>query len=168
MVVRARYYILLSITLVVMFLWPTVASANMGIPYLAVLLGAYFWLLLPVILIEALVLSRRLSLPYRRTSLISTVANLGSAIVGCILLFAGGSAFWEMGFEAFSGWPAKIPFFIMFIPSYVISVWLETVIGALFITHLSRRELLRAFAVANVYSYALLGILAVAITMPPM
>ena len=98
------------IAFVIMSLWPKAASANMGVPYLFYVFTAAGFLLIPVILIEALVLKNRLSLTYNRASLVSTMANLGSAVVGAVLLFAGEVAFAEAGFGAHYGWKARIPF----------------------------------------------------------
>ena len=140
----------------------------MGVPYIAVLLFWALWLLLvPVIAIEAIVISKRLSLTARTASGISILANIASSFVGSVLMFVNEIVFSEAGFEPMYGWPAKIPFFVILIPSYFISVWIEAHVAMPIIKNKPYREISKVFYVANLYSYTLLAILGMVITMGP-
>lgn len=153
--------------LIAIWLWPAIANANMGVPYFMYVQGAYLALLIPVIVIEAIVINKRLSLERLTGFGVSTVVNIASAILGFFVLFGVEMAFAKAGFEAWYGWPAKVPFFVFLVPGYFISVGLEALIALPFIRSSRYRNLVRAFLVANLYSYALLAILGIAITLPP-
>ena len=68
----------------VAFVWavPTVASANAGVPMIGIVYPGMGILLLPVIVLEVVILRRRLDAPLRRTTAMVTVSNPVSTLVG--------------------------------------------------------------------------------------
>jgi len=148
-------------------LWPTTANANIGVPFFMYVLGTYWMLLIPVIVIEAIVIYKRLSLKPMHSFGVSAFVNVTSAILGFVTIFVSEIGFAEAGFEAWFGWLAKIPFFVALVPSYFISVWVEALIAMPIVKARSYRDLVNAFFIANLYSYALLAILGILITLPP-
>src|SRR6478672_7592675 len=65
----------------------TPASANIGLPLVAVFLPPMWVALLPIILVEAVLISRLGRHPLPRTLVATAVANIASTIVGVPLLW---------------------------------------------------------------------------------
>jgi len=156
-----------AVVLVLVCLWPGAADANIGVPFFMFVLGAYWVLLIPVIIVEAIVIHKRLSVKGMRAVGVSAVANVASAILGFAVIFVSEIIFAKAGFEAWYGWLAKVPFFVALVPSYFISVWFEALIAKPIVKLWPYRDLVNAFLVANLYSYALMAILGIVITLPP-
>ena len=168
MLFTSRHRLSAGVLLVLACLWSATAFANMAIPYFFIVLSYAWMLLIPVIVIEAIVIKRRLSQPFSDSLGMSAVVNVISAILGVVVLFVLSMVLAEVGFEMLSGWPAKLPFFLALVPSYFVTVWVEARVAITLPIFKSYAfpEMFKVFVVANLYSYALLGMLSIAITTP--
>ena len=83
---RLIYILLLA------FLVPSIAEANVGLPMLAIAWPAMFISLIPIIIIEAFYIRRKLQITLKQSFKVMTIANLESTVIGipltwvCLLL----------------------------------------------------------------------------------
>jgi hypothetical protein len=142
--------ILLVITALLL---PALASADMGLPFIALSYPAMAILLLPVIFIETAIYRRRLSLPYwkiwaavAKGNAVSTLAGypfawiLGPIIMNLLIIpahYSPNSTFWVTAQKAtnIAFWTGegagRLDFYaalIGLVPSFFISVYMEEVI----------------------------------------
>ena len=169
------------------------AFANMGVPMVAVFLPPLWLALLPVIVVESWVLVRLLALSPMQAAKGAVVGNVLSTLAGVPLMwialaavqlsFAGDAiglatlgarvyavtvqAPWLIPYEDDLAWMIPVALSVLAVPAYVISVFIEW--GALlpFVSPSSRARALRAVAIANVLSYALLAVLFLAAAARP-
>lgn len=167
------------------FLRPATAAADAGVPLVAAFLPSLWMGLVPIILVEAFVNCRLLSIPFRRTLLPATLGNLASAIVGIPLtwvflatlelLFFGTArglgtvgarvysvtvqAPWLIPYENDLHWmlPAALLFFA--IPCFAVSVLVEAPINHLGLSDFPQKIVWKVTAKSNLLSYLFLGVL---------
>jgi hypothetical protein len=161
------------------------ALANVGVPLIAVFLPPMWVALLLVIIVEALVNSRLLAVPLRRTIVPAGIGNIASAVVGIpilwIVLAAGeglwfGSALgletlgdklyavtiqspWLIPYEDDLGWMIPTALAVFLVPCYLLSVVIEAPANRLGLAELPARSVWRATALSNLASYLILGVL---------
>ena len=161
------------------------ASANIGVPMIAVFLPPLWLSLLPVILVEAWVMSRWLHLTPSRSLSASALGNIASTLVGVPLMWmflagiqlvvAGGArglssagarlyavtvqAPWLIPYEEDLKWMIPLALLVLAIPAYLLSVFIEWRCILLFIQPNQRPQALRVVAAANAVSYAILALL---------
>lgn len=129
---------------------PTGAYANVGVPLIVITLPSMFLLLIPIILIEAKVISKTLDVNYKKAILPATYANAASTIVGIPLAWlillviqfitggdGGGGGYdtiWGIliSFTLHGAWLTELDSFIFplallfgLLPAYYISVLME-------------------------------------------
>lgn len=170
--------------LVLMFMAP-IAKADIGLPMIAVFLPPMWIGLVPIVLVEAFVISRRLAAPLRRTILPAFVGNLVSTLVGIPLAWVilavveliccgnarGLSTFgqklyavtvqapWLIPYEHHFWWMIPCALIVMTVPCLVVSVLIEAPVNQLFLAGARTRLLWKATTIANAYSYVVLGLL---------
>ena len=176
-----------SLTACILFAAPSVALANAGLPMLAVVWPGMGIALLPIIALEAYLLSRPLSLSLRRTVLIAAVANGVSTIVGiplawgvmaAIQMFVPGGggagpdigtifgklfavtvqAPWLMPYDSEMQWMIPVASVVLLVPFFFASWGIEYLVARVMLRGADQQLLLRAMAKANLVSYALLGV----------
>lgn len=164
---------------------PAVAFANIGVPMIAVVYPGMGLLLIPIMVLEALIIQRRLGIERRRAFLTSISSNALSTIVGVPLtwialfslqaLVGGGSpgpsiqtlagklfavtvqAPWMMPEEAELYWMVPTATLVLLVPFLFMSWLVEYQLSKLFIRDGDRPTLRRAVLIANLWSYALLA-----------
>jgi hypothetical protein len=170
---------------------PVSAFANAGVPMIALTFPVMLAALIPIILIEAKVLSEFFKIRYWFTLLPSLAANLLSTLIGfplswCLLfgvelLTTGGSAAfgistalgkiiavtlqsaWLIPYENELGWMMPIAAAVGFIPAYFISVSSEAWVVRKFFRDRDPKDVWRAVRKANRVTYGLLIVLCLAI-----
>lgn len=171
-------------TLVVLgFLVPTAAHANVGLPMIAVFLPPLWAALVPIVLLESIVIARRTGVPFRTSIGGLALANVVSTIVGVPVLWfllatvelmcCGGAlglgsawtkvyavtvqAPWLIPYESEFGWMVPAALCTLAVVFATMSVFVEAPIVARF-TKLQLRRLWSPMWAANLASYAALGL----------
>jgi hypothetical protein len=176
---------LFAIALASALLVPGVAFANAGVPMIGILYPGMGIMLVPVIMLEIVVLRRRLSAPLSLTARMVTVSNLVSTLVGVPLTWvalvvlqgvtgAGGpvgppfetlagkmlavtwQAPWMMPYESDMYWMVPVAAMVLLIPFFFASWLIEYQLSRLFMRDIDREVLKRGVLAANLASYALL------------
>jgi hypothetical protein len=168
-------------------LWPTAVAADAGVPLVAIFLPPLWLGLVPIIFIEALVNSRLLLIPFRRTLLPATLGNLASAIVGIPLtwvflatfeIFFGSllppnllrgtgakvlsvtiGAPWLVPNENDLWWMVPVALAFFAVPCFAVSVLIEAPINYLGLSDFPRKTIWKVTAKSNLLSYLFLGVL---------
>lgn len=152
--------------------------ADIGIPMIAVEVPILVCAFVPVVLVETLVLVKRLGLRFGRAVRLVALANFVSTVCGmpmawalllgvqCAggerlgygprsvtmdLLYVFGHAAW-MPPNA-SGWMLGLAFFVLAVPTFFASVWLEWLVLELRLEDVPRAKAKRAVWIANAISY---------------
>ncbi|MDO8915821.1 MAG: hypothetical protein Q7W16_07055 [Coriobacteriia bacterium] len=170
---------------------PAVAFANAGVPMLGIVYPGMGILLIPVIVLEVAVLRRRLGAPLRRTAVMVTVSNLVSTVLGVPLTWAalvglqavtggGGAAGpsfdtlagkvlavtwqapWMMPYESDMYWMIPVATLVLLVPFFFVSWLIEYQISRPFMRDTDKAVLRRAVLIANLMSYGLLALVALA------
>jgi hypothetical protein len=170
---------------VVALLVPLPATANIGVPMVAIFLPPLWLSLVPVIAIEVWIITRRLGLSLKKSIAGVTLGNALSTLVGIPfmwavmatvqVIFAGGArglttfgqkvyavtvqASWLIPYEKDLGWMIPLALLVLAMPAYFLSVLIEWRALFLFVEVTNRRKTLRAVFLANAASYILLAIL---------
>jgi Na+-translocating ferredoxin:NAD+ oxidoreductase RnfE subunit len=186
--VRERGVLFLS-AVVIASAVPAIALANAGVPMIGIVYPGMGILLIPVIVLEFVVLRRRLKSPARRTAVMTTVSNLVSTGVGVPLTWAvlvglqavtgGGGpgpsfdtlvgkllavtwqAPWMMPYESDLFWMVPVAALVLLVPFFFVSWLIEYELSRLFMRGVDKAVLRRAVLFANLLSYALLAGVAV-------
>lgn len=169
---------------------PCLAHANAGVPMLALAWPAQWLALVPIVLLECEISRRQLQLPFRRMLWPITKANLVSTLVGVpvawlvmltplmvvgfgfslvpdgvdiprsveLLLFPLTAA-WVAGS---SPWEVYFAFVILTVPFCVVSIFLEEGVLRKLLPEQGRSSIRAVTVRANVWSYVLLSICAIA------
>ncbi|MEA5595466.1 hypothetical protein [Rivularia sp. UHCC 0363] len=139
--------------------------ANAGIPLFTQSVFYQIILLIPIIAIEAYILRKILAINVFQASLVSSAVNIVSTLIGIIIFLAIGigfaSTFPQTVVQPGSFPHTPIDLIISLIPMYFVSVFFESLFGALRLKKISRRKVLRTFAIANAYTYLMLESLAI-------
>lgn len=164
---------------------PIAAHADIGVPLVALFLPPMWLSLIPVILVEAFLLGRLLSLRTASTFLPATVSNIVTTILGVpftwlLLAVAEGiccgralglntfgakvyavtvQAPWLIPYESELNWMIPIALIVMALPCYAVSVAIEGMIYRKFYPELEIRKVWRATWISNAASYVMLGLL---------
>lgn len=162
---------------------PEVVYANTGIPTIAIYYPYFLALFIPIVLIEAFIIARRLTQPFIKAlvfvgagNALSTLAGIPIAWAGLVviqLITGGGGALdtdttldklfvvirqapWMLEYQGTPTTLYNVAAFIMLVPSFIASYWVEvfTYCG---LRQMPKSKLIgNAFLVANLVSYALL------------
>ena len=179
--VRTPFYTLLFLLLI-----SNPANADIGLPMLFVTLPAMLIALVPVVLVEAFVLSRRLNFTFADVLKPVAYANTFSTLIGVPLtwvalaaleLGTGGSSFdgfettrqkllavtwqapWLMPHGAHDyelRWMMPTAMLVLLVPFFFASWLSEYLVMLLFVKTISRSQLSRGMLAANLASYVLL------------
>lgn len=152
-----RCIVLQSVSLAGFAFWPSLAHANIGIPFTFLIMSVYWMILVTVVAIEAVIIFRRLQLTGLRAAGISVLVNVATALLGTILFPVVELALGEAGFDMYDAWTSTILLLVVLVPSYMLSVWIEASIAMRFIRYKTFKEVIRVFYIANIYSYLVLA-----------
>jgi hypothetical protein len=160
--------------------------ANIGVPMLPVQ-GLFMAVsLVPIILIEAVIIRKRQSLPFKRSLGGSATANVISTLAGVplswglmFLVMMGGyliddallvkwdspavvlayvvlNAAWLAPYEEQLPWMIPMALAVLLIPSYFLSVWIEYLVGRRIWKEADRKSLWHTMRLANGVTYGIL------------
>jgi hypothetical protein len=170
---------------------PLTLIADAGVPMIVIEWPLMLCALVPVILIEAEVIRRRLSLPYARALSASAKANVLSTAAGVPLawaamlvveLVAAAPLFFALrkwpsspisyvaqffavawtGPPQYSFWPIVLAAMLLLIPTFFVSVWLERPVYRRALAQAERALVDRSVWTANLASYSVLFVAACA------
>jgi len=168
------------------------ASANAGVPMLAVVWPLLGILIVPIVAAESILIRRALAIPPRRALGASLAANLFSAVVGVPLtwvalvalqiLTGGGAARgigsplqrvlavtwqspWLIPYEDHLSWMVPAACMSLMVPFFVASVWAEGLVCVRWLRERERGEVRAAVLRANLASYSVLLLAAAVWTM---
>ncbi len=163
---------------------PGVASANAGVPMIFLAMPALGLSIIPIIIIEAMFLSKKLELTTSSAFKTTTISNLVSTIVGIPLtwlllvliqmLAGGGGAFgldttlgkvlsvtlqaaWLIPYESDLHWMIPVAGLVLLIPFFFASWWLEYIVSKKILKEHPARRVKIAVRNANIITYALLA-----------
>jgi hypothetical protein len=169
---------------------PPLVIADAGVPMIALEMPVMFFALVPIILIEAYVIRRRLNLRFRISSIASAAANVVSTIIGIPvawgamlalhLLTTGGyakgiqtlsqkivavtlQAAWLIPYRSEGYWMIPTAAIVLLVPNYLISVWLERLVARRILRDTDRTRVDATVRLANIVSYSGLLILCLAL-----
>jgi len=143
-------------------LWPIGAQANVGVPLFTTFILYTFLLLIPIIVIEAYIIKLRLEVSIGRASEVAVLVNIASTILGTVAVLLVEFLLFFASIELYTGGMLDIAVLIALIPSFYLSVWIESLLGSFRLEGFSRKQIWDVFFLANLFSYAMLGILAIA------
>ncbi len=147
---------------VVFCLWPIGAHANVGVPLFTTFILYTFLLLIPIIVIEAYVIKLRLEVSNGRALQTAALVNIASTILGTVAAVLVEFLLVFASIGLYTGGILDIAVLIALIPSFYLSVWLESLLSSYVLKGFSRKQIWDVFFLANLFSYAMLGILAIA------
>jgi hypothetical protein len=163
---------------------PSVASANAGVPMIFLAMPALGLSIIPIIIIEAIFLSKKLELPISGAFKTTIISNLVSTIVGIPLtwlllvliqvLAGGGGAFgldttlgkvlsvtlqaaWLIPYESDLHWMIPVAGLILLFPFFFASWWSEYFVSKKMLKEHSAQRVKIAVRNANIITYALLA-----------
>ena len=131
---------------------PGVAHANTGVGLLVLAVPVTIVALLPVILVEAPILSRVLELPGRRALWMSLVANVVSTIAGAAIAVA--SSVVPLMWGEF----VRMTVLISLVAMFFVTWWIENLVVRRMLPEEGKSRSRRATGLANVASYLLMAI----------
>ena len=164
---------------------PGVASANAGVPMIFLVMPALGLSIIPIILIEAIYLSKKLELMISRAVKVATISNLASTIVGVPLtwlllvliqiLAGGGGAYgldttlgkilsvtlqaaWLIPYESDLRWMIPVAGLVLLVPFFFASWWSEYFVSKKILKDHSPQEVKIEVRNANIITYALLAL----------
>lgn len=185
---RPRILVQLSLVLVAAaVLFPLPANANTGVPMLFVTWPVMLLALIPIIGVEAYVLSSQLGLSVGVSLKVASIINAASTIVGIpvawlLLLLAqlftgGGSIYgietawkkflavtwqapWLIPYEDDMDWMVPSAGLALLVPFFFASWWIEYQVAVPLLDVLEPRTVRHSLLVANLATYGILGLLA--------
>lgn len=130
--------------------WPATASANAIVHPAVYVLPLSFGLLIPIVFIEAYIANRIFAWGYRRSFVLSAVANFISTLIGIPVSI--------LSPLPFLGYHDRFWFLAMLIgPMYIASVLCEFAIASLYMDlYISRRPAWRWALIANAATYLMI------------
>ena len=174
------------LAILVVCLTPTFAFANAGVPMIFLTIPGMTVALLPIISLEASILSRRLDLKYSEACKVSGLANLASTYVGIPVTWAvllalqlwlpaasdygidtpwrkflavTTEAPWLTTYEHDLYWMIPAAMLVLLVPFYFASVLCETWVARWMLRSADRAEVKGAIVAANTCSYLFLAFL---------
>lgn len=163
---------------------PGVASANAGVPMIFLVMPVFGLSIIPIILIEAIFLSKKLELSASSAAKTTTIANLVSTIVGIPLtwlllvliqmLTGGGGAFgldttlgkvlsvtfqaaWLIPYESDLHWMIPVAGLVLLMPFFFVSWWTEYFVSKIMIKEQPAQRVKVEVRNANIITYTLLA-----------
>ncbi len=173
----------LLLTLCILLCIPSVASANAGVPMIFFAMPALGLSIVPIIVIEAMYLNKKLELTISTAFKTTILSNLVSTIVGIPLtwlllvliqmLTGGGSGFgldtildkvlsvtlqaaWLIPYESDLHWMIPIAGLILLVPFFFVSWWSEYLMSKKMLKEYSAQRIKIAVRNANIITYSLL------------
>jgi hypothetical protein len=164
-------------------IFPGLAQANAGVPMIFLVMPAMALSIIPIIIIEAIYLSKKLGLSGKDSAKTVTISNLASTIVGIpvtwILLVViqmitgGGSAYglntaltkvlavtwqapWLIPYESDLHWMIPVSGLVLLIPFFFVSWWSEYFVSKKLIKDIEAQTIKIAVRNANLITYGLL------------
>jgi hypothetical protein len=164
---------------------PAMVQANAGLPMIILIMPALGFSLIPIILIEAFYLRRRLSLSTASALKTTTLANLVSTLVGVPLtwlilvsvqmLLGGGGAFgldtvwdkllsvtlqsgWLIPYQSEMHWMIPAAGLFLLLPFFLASWWSEYLVSRWLLKTAPCNELKTSVRNANLITYTLLAL----------
>ncbi len=174
----------LLLTLCILLCIPGVASANAGVPMIFLAMPALGLSIIPIIIIEAIFLSKKLELAVPSAFKTATISNLVSTIVGIPLtwlllvliqmLTGGDGAFgldttlgkvlsvtlqaaWLIPYEYDLHWMIPMAGLVLLVPFFFASWWSEYFVSKKMLKEHSAQRVKIAVRNANIITYALLA-----------
>ncbi|HWG09951.1 MAG TPA: hypothetical protein VN693_00420 [Rhodanobacteraceae bacterium] len=165
--------------------FPLAANADMGLPLIAVFLPPMWLALIPVILIEAIVVSRLTSARFNKVLIPVSLGNLVSTLIGIPIAWItlatleavccddmpalgpfGSQIYavtiqspWLMPEVAQSWLMISVALLVFAIPMFAVSVLIESPINFMFARGTAKPKIWKATALANLASYICLALL---------
>lgn len=163
---------------------PGVVSANAGVPMIFLAMPALGLSIIPIIIIEAIFLSKKLELTTSSAFKATTISNLVSTIVGIPLtwlllvliqmLAGGGGAFgldtmlgkvlsvtlqaaWLIPYESELHWMIPVAGLVLLVPFFFASWWSEYLVSKKILKEHPAQRVKIAVRNANIITYALLA-----------
>lgn len=163
---------------------PGVASANAGVPMIFLAMPALGLSIIPIIIIEAMFLSKKLELTTSSAFKTTTISNLVSTIVGIPLTWlllvliqmmaGGGGAFgldttlgkvlsvtlqaaWLIPYESDLHWMIPVAGLVLLVPFFFVSWWSEYFVSRKMLQEQPAQRVKIAVRNANIITYALLA-----------
>ncbi len=173
----------LLLTLCILLCVPSVASANAGVPMIFLAMPAFGLSIIPIIVIEAMYLSKKLELTIYTAFKTTTLSNLISTIVGIpltwlllvlIQMLAGGDggfgldttlgkvlsvtlqAAWLIPYESDLHWMIPVAGLVLLVPFFFTSWWSEYLLSKKMLKAHSTQRIKVAVRNANIITYTLL------------
>lgn len=168
-----------------LFVFPGVAQANAGLPMIILVMPALTLSIIPIIIIEATYISRQLALRNAKATIVVTMSNLASTVVGVPLTWlilvviqvgtGGGSAYgldsalgvvlavtwqapWLIPYGPDLDWMIPVAGLVLLIPFFFVSWWLEYYVTAKMLTDIEKSVINHAVRNANLITYGLLAL----------
>ncbi|MCI5114724.1 MAG: hypothetical protein D3921_06585 [Candidatus Electrothrix sp. AW1] len=172
------------LTLCILLCIPGVASANAGVPMIFLAMPALGLSIIPIIIIEAMFLSKKLELTTSSAFKTTTISNLVSTIVGIPLTWlllvliqmmaGGGGAFgldttlgkvlsvtlqaaWLIPYESDLHWMIPVAGLVLLVPFFFVSWWSEYFVSRKMLQEQPAQRVKIAVRNANIITYALLA-----------
>jgi hypothetical protein len=159
------------------------ASANAGLPMIFLVMPAFGLSIIPIILIEAVYLSRKMGLVFREAAKATTISNLISTLVGIpvtwlllviIQILAGGGAYgldttrgkvlsvtlqapWLIPYESELYWMIPTAGLFLLVPFFFVSWWSEYLVSKQILKDRPEQSVKIGIRNANIITYALLA-----------
>jgi len=172
------------LTLCILLCVPGVASANAGVPMIFLVMPVLGLSIIPIIIIEAIFLSKKLELAVASAFKVTTISNLVSTLVGIPLtwlllvliqmLAGGGGAFgldttlgkvlsvslqaaWLIPYESDLHWMIPAAGLVLLVPFFFASWWSEYFVSKKILKEHSAQSVKIAVRNANIITYTLLA-----------
>lgn len=143
-------------------LWPIASQANVGVGvFLNYVVYAWF-LLIPIIGIEAYVLGKRLDISAGRAVGVAVMANIASTLLGSVIVFIVSFIVSLRGLEVRPGAWEDVSMLFILVPCFFLTAWSEAILSYPHLKPHSRQQVMEVFYLANGFTYALLTIVPVA------
>jgi len=163
---------------------PVEASANAGVPMIFLVMPALGFSLIPIVIIEAIYLSKKLELTLASAAKTVTISNVVSTLVGIPLtwfllvlvqmLVGGGGAFgldttlgkimsvtlqaaWLIPYEADLQWMIPVAGLVLLVPFFFVSWWSEYLVSKKMLKSHPAQTIKAQVRNANIITYVLLA-----------
>lgn len=173
------------LSLCILLCMPSVASANAGVPMIFLAMPVLGFSIIPIIIIEAIFLSKKLELAIPSAFKTTTISNLVSTIVGIPLtwlflvliqmLAGGGGAYgldatlgkvlsvtlqaaWLIPYESDLHWMIPVAGLVLLVPFFFASWWSEYFVSKKILKDHSPQKVKVVVRNANIITYALLAL----------
>ncbi len=179
---KTKHKILLTLSILLFI--PCKASANAGVPMIALFVPAFGISLIPIIIIEAVYIAKKLKLAATHAAKTVVSANLVSTLVGVPLtwgvlfgfeLFTGGKPFnidtaggkilsvtlqapWLPPYDKHLRWMVPSAGLFLLIPFFLVSWWSEYLVSKNMIKECPAKEIKSAVRNANIVTYFLMAL----------